>query len=706
LPASLHAVCAQLQNVNLSNNPGLTNQDINTFCNGNVGECVPNLPDLTITNLNLTQTTVQQGQILNYKFDLKNIGNANAPNAFNVKSYISRDNVLSSDDIQDGIIATSNFNAGFTSFQVAGASTMRSPIGTGQYYLILKADADNQVAESNENNNILVSLPFQVTSIANSCRYQDSLQLVQLYQTANGAHWINQWNLNTPIHTWFGVTLTAQGCVQNIELRANNLAGTIPNLNLPNLDVLSLAENALNGSIPALHLPLVQSVALGRNQLTGNIPYLNCPNLKGFYVPSNKLSGSIPNLNCPQLVFIDLSDNPLTGPIPNFNFPNLTGIVITNTQVTGTLPNFNFPKLTLLHLYNNQLTGTVPNFNFPLVENVFLHHNQFSGAIPAFNLPNANALLLDNNQFTGSIPDFNVPTTCFIRLNFNQLSGCIPVSLKKFCPFKAEMTNNPNLLNQNFETFCSANAGACQATVVNYCASKGNTPWNEWIAGVQFSNLNNPSEKQGYGDFTGVIGNVVRGSTYEFKLTQGYSWATDPSNATAQWRVWIDYNKNNVFEDTELAASGTRYTSTANITIPLTAPVGSTRMRISLKKTGAPTACEAFEKGEVEDYTVNITASGGYEKTQKIDNQSIANFNIFPNPTSQEAFLDLKDFENESVGITLFDVAGKAIWNQKVEKASATPHRLDVSMLSNGAYRVRLETVGKKAATQSLYILK
>jgi GEVED domain/HYR domain/CARDB/Domain of unknown function DUF11 len=141
----------------------------------------------------------------------------------------------------------------------------------------------------------------------------------------------------------------------------------------------------------------------------------------------------------------------------------------------------------------------------------------------------------------------------------------------------------------------------------NYCVSKGNVPWTEWIANVQFGTINNASQKEGYGNFTTLTTTVAKGTSYPLSITQGFSWAADPTNQTQQGKVWIDYNQNGTFEDTELAASLTRTTATANITIPTTALTGATRMRVSLKTIGAPTACEVFEKGEVEDYSVNIT---------------------------------------------------------------------------------------------------
>lgn len=123
------------------------------------------LPDLTLANLNMNTPSVTQGQTLSFNVDIKNIGAASANGNFTVKSYISTDNVLSADDVQAGVIPTANFTAGLSVPQVAGALTVPSSIIAGQYYLILKVDADNQIAESDENNNIIASAkPFIVTT--------------------------------------------------------------------------------------------------------------------------------------------------------------------------------------------------------------------------------------------------------------------------------------------------------------------------------------------------------------------------------------------------------------------------------------------------------------------------------------------------------------------------------------------------------------
>ncbi len=123
-------------------------------------------PDLTLANLNLTSRSVNPGVVLNYRVDIKNIGAGNAPGNFNVKAYISTDNILSTNDIQNGNINTGNFNAGFTTYQVPGSSTIPSSLAPGQYYLIVVVDADNTITESNENNNMIVTTsPFVVNPI-------------------------------------------------------------------------------------------------------------------------------------------------------------------------------------------------------------------------------------------------------------------------------------------------------------------------------------------------------------------------------------------------------------------------------------------------------------------------------------------------------------------------------------------------------------
>ena len=112
-------------------------------------------PDLFINNLKITNSPIQPGQVLTYNFDLANIGNGAAPDDFVVKAWISEHSYFNTNGIQDGIVPTGNFNAGFSVTGVPGASTIPATLPEGQYYLHLLVDADDAIQESNETNNTL-----------------------------------------------------------------------------------------------------------------------------------------------------------------------------------------------------------------------------------------------------------------------------------------------------------------------------------------------------------------------------------------------------------------------------------------------------------------------------------------------------------------------------------------------------------------------
>jgi gliding motility-associated-like protein len=273
----------------------------------------------------------------------------------------------------------------------------------------------------------------------------DSAELVRLYRATDGANWKvrdtlgkkSPWILTQPMTTWYGVTMNTEGCVICIDLDGNadcmsrleggmNLVGTVPNLNLPNLQILSLSNNKLSGVIPNFSLPNLQFLHLDYNQLSGTIPNLSLPNLRYLFLDFNQLTGTIPNFTLPNLQVLHLGDNRLSGTIPVFNTNNLSALYLNNNQLTGTIPNFSYASLTTLFLQDNQLSGTIPNFILPNLQRFFAYNNQLSGTIPNFSLPNLLSLSLSANQLSGRIPSFNVPRLLALNLQHNQLTGELP----------------------------------------------------------------------------------------------------------------------------------------------------------------------------------------------------------------------------------------------------------------------------------------
>jgi hypothetical protein len=137
----------------------------------------------------------------------------------------------------------------------------------------------------------------------------------------------------------------------------------------------------------------------------------------------------------------------------------------------------------------------------------------------------------------------------------------------------------------------------------------------EGISNVSLGTLNNtsgcPAGPAFYTYFNLVTPpNLEQGITYPISITVG----SDGSNFN---RVWVDFNKNGVFETGESFSGGTspgsNGTSTFNIVVPGGATLGNTRMRVRGGEDNAilnTQACGASSSGfgETEDYIVNITS--------------------------------------------------------------------------------------------------
>jgi GEVED domain/Domain of unknown function DUF11/HYR domain len=306
----------------------------------------------------------------------------------------------------------------------------------------------------------------------------------------------------------------------------------------------------------------------------------------------NNLVGTLPDLSLAYVQSFLVNENKLTGTIPNFDMPNVIALWLNNNQLTGSIPNFNLPKLKFLWLHNNRLTGNIPNFTaLPVVEEFYFHYNQLSGALPDFTA---------------------VPNIRSLSFNNNNLSGCIPQSYRAYCglTYTVNLFNNPNI-TASFNEFCVTGNGGCVTTPPQYCASKAIAPWELWISKVQLNTLNNTSDKfkdfntLGYSDYTNLNTPLIKGQSYPLSITPSLSWIGNIVKTYC--RVWIDFNHNNSFEANELVLDKNNQNPfNQNILVPTTAVIGNTRMRVSVKFYIFPTSCEAFDKGEVEDYLVDI----------------------------------------------------------------------------------------------------
>ena len=251
---------------------------------------------------------------------------------------------------------------------------------------------------------------------------------------------------------------------------------------------------------------------------------------------------------------------------------------------------------------------------------------------------------------------------------------------------------NGNAVGPSAEfTFSTTGCGACVDFV--YCDSYGDND-QEWIENVTVDVLNNStdSEPDGYGDYTGLSLSLQRGNTYNVSFTPGYN----NQEWTEHFRLWIDLNQNGSFNAAERLFDddqGSNSTVTGTISIPIDAPLGSTRMRVSMAfgtQFGdyPQNVCEEDHEGEVEDYCVTITeedpVNPGIEETE-------ANFglDVYPSPATDFLTVVFKEAISETVALSILDMTGRIVFTAS---ASSNQSILDISELSSGSYLLRAES--------------
>jgi len=166
---------------------------------------------------------------------------------------------------------------------------------------------------------------------------------------------------------------------------------------------------------------------------------------------------------------------------------------------------------------------------------------------------------------------------------------------------------------------CSGNSGISTPIQItlSYCTYNITNNDPTGITSVTFGTISNTSiGNPAYSDFTTQSTTVEQGGIYQLNVKVN----TD-GNWTVNTKVWIDWNQNYVFEVGEEyslgsainTANGITSLSPLNITVPIGATLGETRMRIVSVEASdpAPLACGTQLYGEAEDYKLSIIPPTG-----------------------------------------------------------------------------------------------
>ena len=205
-------------------------------------------------------------------------------------------------------------------------------------------------------------------------------------------------------------------------------------------------------------------------------------------------------------------------------------------------------------------------------------------------------------------------------LTFSKISGPAWLSVAS----NGALSGTPGAGDVGLNTFTvqvNATGGSDTATLnitvdavggmpTGYPAATGNDVSDEWIGRVQFSTIDQPSGPDGgYADRTTVSAHVSAGSSHTLTVTYTYAGSTYSEDLN----VWIDFNRDGDFADAGehcLTVDNQQNSASGSITIPLSASLGETRMRIAMSyapEAGLSNAGSgSFTYGEVEDYKLVI----------------------------------------------------------------------------------------------------
>jgi hypothetical protein len=198
-----------------------------------------------------------------------------------------------------------------------------------------------------------------------------------------------------------------------------------------------LYGNQLNGSVPAMNLPNLGYLKLNDNLFSeideGNG---NCPNLILIELQNNQIAGNIPSYfgNFTALKSLNLYDNKIESlPEEVGNLIQLERLIIDNNQLTA-LPNGLALNLSLKEFSasNNQIAYIPLNFaQSHSLETLDLSYNKIT-TIPSEigNCPNLHQILLHNNRIESIPATFaNIWDKATVLLHDNEMQGAIPKKL-------------------------------------------------------------------------------------------------------------------------------------------------------------------------------------------------------------------------------------------------------------------------------------
>lgn len=318
------------------------------------------------------------------------------------------------------------------------------------------------------------------------------------------------------------------------------------------------------------------------------------------------------------------------------------------------------------------VTTSTPDTTAPTAPTVSASGTTASGTTLSWSGATDNVGVTGYNVYQGTTLLGSTATTSYI------VSGLAASTTYSFTVKAKDAANNISVASNTVSV-------TTLAASVTYCTAAATNTSDERIGNVTFGTINNTSTgTAGYENFTALSSNVTRGTAYSVSIKPVWT-STKYKEAYA---VYIDWNGDGDFADSgELAwskAGSTTTPVTGNITIPTTATLGTTRMRVMMKYSSLPTSsCGTYTYGQVEDYSLNIISAA-----KVAPYASLEEIQLYPNPVKGD-ILNIKN--SQSNEFSIYNASGRLIKSGKLENGS-----VNVNKLPAGVYLIKVGKTTKR----------
>jgi Leucine-rich repeat (LRR) protein len=280
-----------------------------------------------------------------------------------------------------------------------------------------ESNYDNSNNNNNNSNNKIVTV-HDIEIL----RASERLALIEIYTETQGEKWRDnaKWLNGDPcVNNWYGVTCNAMNLVTAIQLAANQVNGTIPDIfqQFTQLTVLDLSLNYLKGAAPPsiTSLVLLEEVDLGYNYLLMSMSlFSGMKQLEKLCLRWNTLiTGSLHAIkNLKKLHTLSLRDNHMES-LTLEGIEQLTSLKyvdLTKSGLRGELKPKYLHNLVTFHASNNRLSGSLfsqmgteernDEYSLDALKELDVAFNTLSGPIPRMiQAKNLEKLDLSNNRF-------------------------------------------------------------------------------------------------------------------------------------------------------------------------------------------------------------------------------------------------------------------------------------------------------------------